>query len=448
MDCHAEANCIIFKKTLIMLKISIKNLLRQGTRNLWIFLELVIVTLAMWIIMEPLIVGHADRNLSLGFDADRLAVLTVHSLTPGSEGYVQQADSMGFENFNRLMMKVRSLPEVEYATPVMEMEYPGSYFTSMMMFGPGVPGDSLLRYLTYLPYYPGQDYFETMGFKSIDAGLDTETLSAEPVSQSGTELVVTRTIAELLWPGKKIIGLEYEDRWQGPQRIKGVIEDWRHNPYLPSSAAALIPMTMDEPMNDFSCVLRLKSGVDMGKFVDSLNERAEAEINTGNYFLSTSGTLRDAITENGEVNGVLNSIRMKTALAVFLMLNIFLGVSATFYFATRRRVTEIGVHRSLGATAGKIIRMLMTESVVLGLMSFVIGELILFNFIDSVFSSSMSRMRDALPMQDVWTTNFWPWFAVVSATVCVLLLICVAVGTYIPARNISKINPVDALRHE
>ena len=47
-----------------------------------------------------------------------------------------------------------------------------------------------------------------------------------------------------------------------------------------------------------------------------------------------------------------------------------------------------------------------------------------------------------------WVTNFNEHFAIISAVVYVILMACVAIGVYLPARSVSRINPVDALRNK
>ena len=47
-----------------------------------------------------------------------------------------------------------------------------------------------------------------------------------------------------------------------------------------------------------------------------------------------------------------------------------------------------------------------------------------------------------------WVNNFGAHFAIISAIVYAIIIICVIIGTYFPARHVSRIEPVDALRDE
>lgn len=51
--------------------------------------------------------------------------------------------------------------------------------------------------------------------------------------------------------------------------------------------------------------------------------------------------------------------------AIFLMINIFLGVIGTFWFRTQQRRSEIGLRQALGASRRSIFTQLITEGIIL-----------------------------------------------------------------------------------
>ena len=56
-----------------------------------------------------------------------------------------------------------------------------------------------------------------------------------------------------------------------------------------------------------------------------------------------------------------------------------------------------------------------------------------------------AALREVMPM---WWDDFTTHFAVISVLIYVIMLIIVMLGIYIPARRISRVNPVEALREE
>ena len=49
---------------------------------------------------------------------------------------------------------------------------------------------------------------------------------------------------------------------------------------------------------------------------------------------------------------------------------------------------------------------------------------------------------------DTWVSHPVEHFFVISAIVYALILVCTLIGTYLPAREVSRVDPVDALRDE
>lgn len=47
-----------------------------------------------------------------------------------------------------------------------------------------------------------------------------------------------------------------------------------------------------------------------------------------------------------------------------------------------------------------------------------------------------------------WTDSFMLHFTIVSLIIYVILIAVVSAGVYLPARRISRVSPVDALRDE
>ena len=45
-------------------------------------------------------------------------------------------------------------------------------------------------------------------------------------------------------------------------------------------------------------------------------------------------------------------------------------------------------------------------------------------------------------------STFASHFAIISGIVYVLILLCTLIGSYLPARKVSRVEPVDALRDE
>jgi len=110
-----------------------------------------------------------------------------------------------------------------------------------------------------------------------------------------------------------------------------------------------------------------------------------------------------------------------------------LGVYGVIAAGVSRRINEIGVRMALGARAEQVLRMVMTEA--LGLASAGIGTgLCAALFLTRFLSSRLFGLKPTDP--------------VTLANAALLLLAAAMLAGWAPARRASRIQPVQALRHE
>lgn len=64
------------------MEIDYKNLWSRRRRNGWLLAELILVAILSWAIFDPVMVVTYERHLPLGYDADRLCMVSVAMLPP------------------------------------------------------------------------------------------------------------------------------------------------------------------------------------------------------------------------------------------------------------------------------------------------------------------------------------------------------------------------------
>ena len=104
-----------------MWKLILKNLWSRRRRNGWLLAELILVAILSWYIFDPVMVVTYERHLPLGYDADRLCMVSVGMLPQEAPGYEPQAaDSASLmQTYLNLVDRARQHPDVEQATPVL-----------------------------------------------------------------------------------------------------------------------------------------------------------------------------------------------------------------------------------------------------------------------------------------------------------------------------------------
>ena len=98
-----------------MFRLILKTLWTRRRRNGWLLAELILVAVLSWIIFDPVIVVTYDRYLPLGYDADRLCMVSVGMLQPQAPGYDAQAtDSASLmQAYLNIVERARQHPDVE-----------------------------------------------------------------------------------------------------------------------------------------------------------------------------------------------------------------------------------------------------------------------------------------------------------------------------------------------
>ena len=74
-----------------MIKLIQKNLWMRRRKNIWLMLELILVTFVSWLILDPIIVMNHDRKIPLGYEPDGLYEITLNILKPGMKGFTETA---------------------------------------------------------------------------------------------------------------------------------------------------------------------------------------------------------------------------------------------------------------------------------------------------------------------------------------------------------------------
>lgn len=433
-----------------MWKLILKNIWSRRWKNGWLFAELLLVSVVTWFIMDPVIVLWHDTRLPLGYDASRLCMIEVASLDHRASGYDEEAtDSASVVNcFFRLMDKVKARDEVELVCPILSHAYINSSGSSSASYY----GDTLSRNANIIYFLPGYHFFETYGLKSVQGSPSANMLSE--ANYANNDIVVTQNLTDYLLDGKPGVNKQLFQQGSGTDivyfKVVGVLQNirlyssWRPSPVVFCPDYHIYPWTISSGRSFF--LVRLKSDVDMDGFLSRFRPWMIKEMKSGNLFARSVSSYMRILEDREYSAGVSNEIRLKVALAVFFLVNLCLGVIGTFWLQTRKRSEEAGIMRSYGATPSYILRVLLGEGFVLCTVAFLLG---CWGYLQYAIKEGLYGGATWMPADTgYWVSSFTSHFIGVSVVVYLMLLLVVSIGIYIPARTISRISPVDALRDE
>ena len=240
--------------------------------------------------------------------------------------------------------------------------------------------------------------------------------------------IVDQRLAGRLWPGDNPLGKALLRGDAGPYTVVGVVRDVRFEGLagtIDSIGTAYFPHTQSPPQRRLRWIA-MRSALDPGAMVSALR--------TALLSLDPDLPIADVQTMTERTNHALVSQRLSMRLAtmfgaVALLLSM-LGLYGVLASLVATRTREIGIRLALGSTVRGVLRLVLTEGVVLVGIGLALGV---------AGAAAMAHTLHGIVF-GVRPTDPVLLLAVALATGAVALLACVA-----PARRAMRVNPVDVL---
>ena len=458
--------------------LAFKSLWSRRKRNAWLFAELILVTIVCWWVLDPVIVTLYHKNLPLGYDKDRLCLvglgIDISLYKPGDNFEELQ------EQFIKRFKTDFTTADVEYICTMGQryLESPGgqsnlcySDTTKSVMEQVEQTNQHTTAYVRHITFVKGEPFLETHGIKMLYGEEDTKRYIQNPdlFGTGDNVIVISRATAKWYFGKDDAVGeyLYYHNNrkvevdghdeylpYNHPLRIIGVYDDVR------TSESRHDEFTRLAPERASFIVVRLKAGANVEAYCNMVREKTKDNYAVGCIGLNRITSYDQLMDENSYNSGYTNKLRFNIALAALFLFSLSLGVIGTFWMQTKQRRGEVGVMRSFGASRNSIMRMIVSEGAMLATASVVIGCLIYLQYaikegLNLGFYNSMEN-EDGTPLTVSienasnldWVNTFGDHFLIVSAIIYLIILAVVIIGVSIPAKRLSSIPPVDALREE
>jgi predicted permease len=356
------------------------------------------------------------NNTPLGFRADHLLLFR---LNPPSTRYT---DARMNSLYRQLQEKLAAIPGVRSVS-----------FSVIAVMGDGHSGSTFRRSgsadqpTRVQTNRVGGDFFSTMGIPIV-AGRN---FNSSDTPNSPPAAIINRALAQQFYPNQNPIGQTFEadvDEASGPVQIIGIAADTRYadlrNPTPPT-----FYLSDNQHLNAGRIVAEIRTQADPAGIL--------TQVRAAVAFIDHDLPLIDVRTMQEQIASTLSNERIFAQLtAAFGFLALILaciGIYGIMAYTVSRRTSEIGIRMALGAQAGQVLRLVLSEVSWMAIAGAALGiaaALWLSRFIQSMLYGLES------------------WDPITLISVAAILILISLLAGFGPARRASRINPTQALRHD
>ena len=399
--------------------------------NLWLALELLVVSVVMWYIIDLLYCRLATYNEPRGFDTEHCYLVEMGVLTDKSPEY--KAGTNWHDDILELAERLRHRPEVE-AVSLSQNSYPynGSNSTVQVQYDTlRSPGWTIRRMVT-------PDFLRVFRYRGANG--ETPEQLAEMLRR-GEFLASNNLYRRYDIPLTSLAGKDFHLFGDTTYnfRLGAALQDVRYSDFEQARSCYSFVFNMEllgEGWINPDCELciRVKDNMDHD-FIARLKADSESQYRIGNIYIADVRSFADI--RRSFQQSWMNQLRNYTVGMGFLLLNIFLGLLGTFWFRTQQRRSEIALHKIHGASRGAVFARLLSEGFVLLLIVTIPALIIDFN----LAKLELNSWRNG-------TTLEWDRLLLCAGATFVLIGLMIAIGIWYPARRAMQVQPAEALHDE
>jgi len=277
--------------------------------------------------------------------------------------------------------------------------------------------------------FAGGDYFRAIGIDVLRGRPFTPDEAVTPNSN----VIISRSAAERHWPDRDPIAQRIRRTGDSPQwfTVVGVVEDVKQDDWRDAGEAVVyFPLTGPTPtawaMGSPAYVVKSPRAVSLGREVRELVRQVAPEAPVYREYTMDFLAQRSMI----QLSFTMLTLGVVSALAMILGA---VGLYGVLSYVVGERTREIGVRMALGATAGAVRRMVVSQGAKVVLIGTVVGV---------AAALASTRLLDAL----LYEVNALD--PVVFVTMSLMMIGIGMLASYVPARRASNVNPIESLRND
>jgi predicted permease len=363
------------------------------------------------------------RHVNPGYDIRDIYTFQYAPQQPG----LRDGPSLGQLHLN-VMNRLRALPGVTAVGVVNNIPLDEGTGT-VRVRTPEMQGDGGAVLLSL--NFTGGDYFKAMSIPVLQG----RTFNNEEATTPNSNVIISRSAAEKLWPGQAALGRRINPRLGNGDTLTftvvGIVGDVKQNDWRDDGEAIIyLPLTGPSPrawaMGSPAYVVKSPRAESLKPEVRAIVHEVAPEAPVYREFTMEFLARRSMI----QLSFTMLTLGVVSALAVILGA---VGLYGVLSYVVAQRTREIGVRMALGATAGAVLRQVVSQGAKVVLVGVVIGV---------VAAVASTRLLGTL-LYGVKAVD-----PLVFALMSVMMLGMGVLASYMPARRASSVDPIEALRSD
>jgi len=407
----------------------------ERRNNIGVWIELFLVSICMWYIVDYIYIAVSDYYKPLGFDTEHTYIMRLGYLNKESPLYQKPDTTVNCaEQLFMALERIQQNPLVEAASiSVFSRPHISSAFWERLYC-------DTIRYEHYaLRRYVTPDFFRVFRYKSANGSTDE---LVEALKRN--ELVLAPEVEREMFPGESAVGklIKFNsDPDVQSFRVGAISTTVRYDNWMDEDLKRYFAKRFDTEQLSFYnydnveylefCV-RVKSKEDYD-FAERFYEQMADRLLIGNFYLNSIKYIPD--TKEKFHMGMKNQLKTRGFIIFFLLTNIFLGITGTFWFRTQHRREEIGIRVAVGDSPRGILNLYYGEGILLLSTAFPPAMLIIHILKETEI---LSFYRESTAIH---------YFIGLCITY-LLLAGTIVLGIWVPVRKAVNMAPAEALRDE
>ena len=406
-----------------------KLIWNQRKRNGWIVAELFLVFIILWYIIDELMVTSKVFFAPQGFNTEHVYQVNF-GFQPG-EGALSSIGEIQLQ----LLERLKTCPGVEYACAgyaAMPFDGQNSVYTYYVLTQDSVNSKGInAKTLQITP-----EYMNVFGFKAMDK----QTNWADKLSNHN--IIISYDLLERMkeYGGSQDFGLTASTGNQEENKISisGVTTPFRSERFTKDAIWVFEELRNEDIISrntPLKFAIRVKPEADHD-FESFFFQQMENQLSIGPLYLMELTSFKDKRTAYEFLTGEKAEVEKKLAISIFLLVNIFLSIIATFWYRTDQRTNEIGLRMAMGSSRNKVKRLIKTEGILL--LTFICIPAIIICLNIQLFELNNQYYMDYTGGR----------FLLSIGCTYIFIIGMILLGTHIPAKRASKLQPAEALHNE